>query len=247
MRYFLEIAYKGTAYKGWQIQPKANTVQNEINNALSTILSEAIKTTGCGRTDTGVHAKQFFLHFDTEKSITEKKLVYKLNRILPRDIAAKKILKCESENHSRFDATERTYEYLIHFKKDPFLNDYSYYCTYSKPDLDKMNKAAKLLMSYNDFFPLCKLDHDGKTTFCDIRHSNWIELSEDHILYKVKADRFLRSMVRMTVGVLLMIGLDKLTVDDFKYAMKAQQRFKYIIPIPPCGLYLTRVKYPFID
>ena len=246
MRYFLEISYDGTNYSGWQVQPSKNTVQLQLNEALSTILSESILCTGCGRTDAGVHATQFYLHFDTGTTIP-KNFSYKINKMLPKDIAVKRIIDVENEAHSRFNATLRTYQYRINFCKDPFLMKRSYHYQYTIPDLDKMNQASEKLLSYTDFKSLCKTGGGAKTTICHLTQSYWqLNKSKGQLVYTVSADRFLRGMVRMIVGVLLMVGRNKCSVKDLEQVMKKRDRFKYIMPVPAHALYLTSVKYPFL-
>lgn len=246
MRYFLEIAYYGANYSGWQIQPNRNTIQLELNKALSTALSNDISCVGCGRTDAGVHAKQYFLHFDTAKPIT-KNFIYKIKRLLPKDIAVKEAIVVDPSAHCRFDASRRTYAYYIHFEKDPFLQDFSYYYPYSWPDLVRMNQAAERMLQFNDFQVLCKVGGGAKTTICNLTESAWAyNKSNGQMVFTVSSDRFLRGMVRMMVGVLLMIGSDKLSMGELSKAMKSKQRLKYILPVPSQGLFLTSVKYPFI-
>jgi tRNA pseudouridine38-40 synthase len=245
MRFFLEISFKGARYKGWQIQANAHSVQAEINSAIAKLLGHEIKSTGCGRTDTGVHARQFFLHFDTDKKPSEH-FVYKLNRILPDDIAVKRLISVEVNARSRQDATERMYEYLIHLKKDPFLSEFSYYFPYGKPDLHKMQEAARLLKTFKDFKPLSKTDTQEKTTICNIYFSEWKQLDENRLRYTITADHFLRGQVRLTVGAMLMIGTGKMTIDEFASVMKKKGRFKYIMAVPGCGLTLVKVNYPYL-
>ena len=245
MRFFLEISFVGTRYKGWQIQQRSNTVQAEINKAISTLLSEEIKTVGCGRTDTGVHAKQFFLHFDSDKKPGEH-LIYKLNRILPKDIAVKRLIDVEHDARSRQDASERSYEYHVHLKKDPFLEIFSYYFPFGKPNLHKLNEAARLLKTFKDFKSLSKTDTQEKTTICNIYSADWKETDENNLLFTVSADHFLRGMVRQIVGAMLMIATGKMTLEEFSSVIKKKGRFKYIIAVPGCGLSLISVKYPYL-
>jgi len=245
MRFFLEISFVGTHYKGWQIQPRAKTVQAEINKAIATLLSQDIKTVGCGRTDTGVHAKQFFLHFDCGKKPGEH-FIYKLNRILPNDIAAKNLIPVEPTARSRQDAIRRTYEYHIHLKKDPFLERFSYYFPYGKPDLLLLLEAAQLLKTYKDFKPLSKTDTQEKTTICNIYRADWKKLDENNLHFAITADHFLRGMVRQIVGAMLMIATGKMTVEEFSAVMKKKDKFKYVIAVPGCGLSLIEVKYPYL-
>lgn len=245
-RYFLEISYDGTSYHGWQLQENAHAVQHEIDAALSALFKgNKIETLGCGRTDTGVHAKQFFLHFDLEKNPYElNDLVFKLNRILPRDIAVKNIFPVENDAHARFDATSRSYEYHIHFKKDPFLENRSYFLHYSV-DVEKMNEAARLLVSTSDFTSFCKLNTDAKTMVCKLSEAVWIK-NENGIVFHISADRFLRNMVRAIVGTLLLVGKDVISIDEFGEIIEKKDRGEAGESVPSCGLFLTKVTYPYL-
>lgn len=245
MRFFLEISFAGTRYKGWQIQPRARTVQAEINKAIATLLSRDIKTVGCGRTDTGVHARQFFLHFDSDKKPGEH-FIYKLNRILPDDIAVKKLIPVEPTARSRQDALKRTYEYKIHLKKDPFLEQFSYYFPFGKPDLHLLHESSRLLKTFKDFKPLSKTDTQEKTTVCNIYHAEWKKLDENNLHFTITADHFLRGMVRQIVGAMLMIATGKMTPEEFSAVMKRKGRFKYVIAVPGCGLSLSEVEYSYL-
>jgi len=245
MRYFLEISYVGTRYKGWQLQPRTKTIQAEINTVLAQLFSQEIKSTGCGRTDAGVHAKQFFLHFDSDNQ-AHKEFLYKANRLLPDDIVVKRIIPVADDARTRQDATSRTYEYLLHLKKDPFLHDSSFYFPYGKPVLHKMEEAAALLKTFKDFKPLSKTDTHEKTSLCNIYFSEWEKLHDNQYRYTIIADHFLRGMVRLTVGAMLMIGTDKMTLAEFQTVMKRRGKFIYVVAVPGCGLSLTEVKYPYL-
>ncbi|HXH19763.1 MAG TPA: tRNA pseudouridine(38-40) synthase TruA [Chitinophagales bacterium] len=245
MRFFLEISFAGTNYSGWQIQKNAHSVQAEINKALSSLLSNQIKTTGCGRTDAGVHAKQFFLHFDTDRKPPDD-FIYKLNRLLPDDIAAHRLIPVEPHARSRQDATERTYQYHVHLKKDPFLKDFSFYFPFGNPDIHKMQEAARLLKAFRDFKPLSKTDTVEKTTLCNIYFSEWKRIDENRLCYTVTADHFLRGMVRLMVGAMLMIGTDKMSLGEFSSVMKKKERFRYVMAVPGCGLSLVSVRFPYL-
>ncbi len=244
-RFFLEISFVGSRYKGWQIQPRANTVQAEINKAIAILLSHDLKTVGCGRTDTGVHAKQFFLHFDTDRKPGEH-FVYKMNRILPPDIAVKRLIPMEKAARSRQDAVKRTYEYRIHLKKDPFLELFSYYFPYGKPDFHQLQEAARLLKTFKDFKPLSKTDTQEKTTICNIYRAEWKNADENNLLFTITADHFLRGMVRQIVGAMLMIATGKMTIEEFEAVMKKKERFKYVVAVPGCGLCLAEVEYSYL-
>ena len=190
-RYFIKLAYKGTNYHGWQLQGNTPTIQLTINNALSTILREEINVTGCGRTDTGVHAKNYYAHFNIEKELNKselQKLTYKLNSFLSHDIVIHKIVAVSQETHARFDAVLRTYKYFISKRKNPFTQDTSYYL-YGDIDIQLMNNAAKLLLNYSDFTSFSKTNTQVKTNICKISEARWIE-NEDQIIFTISADRF---------------------------------------------------------
>ncbi|MDX2001606.1 MAG: tRNA pseudouridine(38-40) synthase TruA [Chitinophagales bacterium] len=243
-RYFIEMAYNGANYHGWQIQPNGISIQQRMNEALTKLLGEDVYCIGCGRTDTGVHARQFFLHFDTSKPITDN-LVFRLNRFLGFDIAVKRVIKVAENAHARFDAVERTYQYHMHFKENPFIVGLSAY-VYPKPEVLKMKEAAALLLNYTDFKALCKV-HDSKTNLCNIYHTSIEEDDEgSSLVFTITANRFLRNMVRMTTGCLIMIGQGKMDIGYFKSVMDQAGSFQYVMPVPACGLYLSSVKYPYL-
>ncbi len=247
-RFFIELSYDGTNYHGWQMQPNAIGVQDVLNKALTTILRQPIETLGCGRTDTGVHAKEFFAHFDGESMdhgpSTMDNLVRSLNAILPHDIAIKNLIAVDNNAHARFDATLRSYEYHIHFNKDPFKNGYSWLLR-DRPDIDLMNQAAKLLMQYIDFSCFSKSNTQTKTNNCKITHAEWTN-TDNGIVFKISADRFLRNMVRAIVGTLLLIGNKEIPVDAIHAIIESKNRGNAGTSVPACGLYLTQVKYPFL-
>lgn len=246
MRYFLQLAYDGTNYHGWQIQPNAICVQEVLDKALSTLCGEAIYTLGCGRTDTGVHAKDFYAHFDTSKELDDR-LIINLNGILPDDIAAKRFIKLDDQAHARFDATQRSYEYHMHFHKDPFKNGYSYYFPYQrKPDVHLMNEAAKYLLEVNDFACFSKAHAGAKTTICKVTRSEWQIIDDNTIVFHISADRFLRNMVRAIVGTLIDVGNGKLTSEDLKKIIESKNRSMAGTSVPGNGLYLCEIKYPYI-
>lgn len=245
-RYFIKLDYNGSAFHGWQIQPNAVTVQEWINKALSTLLRENINVVGCGRTDTGVHARNFYAHFDSSNNNLheQENLVYKLNRFVPKEINIQEIIKVHNEAHARFDAECRTYKYYITMDKDPF-----YYMYYHLPagslNIDLMNDAASKLFSYTDFTSFSKVDTDTKTNNCKIMHAEWNTLS-NKIVFTIKADRFLRNMVRAIVGTLLDVGKGKLSIDDFCYIIEAQDRRKAGASAPGNALFLEEVIYSYI-
>ncbi|MCL4154095.1 UNVERIFIED_CONTAM: hypothetical protein GTU68_025978 [Idotea baltica] len=239
-RYFLDIAYNGTAYHGWQIQGNAHTVQAELQKCLSTVLRSKIDIMGSGRTDTGVHATHQIAHFDVESM--DDQLVYKLNSFLPKDISIQGIREVNAEAHTRFDATERSYQYFINQAKSPFLENLSYY--YPKLlDLDLMNEAAKKLLGEQNFESFSKVKTEVNTFICTIKEARW-EKQNDSIVFHVTANRFLRGMVRALVGTLLDVGQKKLTVADFVKIIESRDRKQAGRSVPAHGLYLTKVVYP---
>lgn len=256
-RYFIELAYDGTNYHGWQVQQNAVSVQELLNKALSTLLRLPIETTGCGRTDTGVHATEYFAHFDepprpplasggAENAVQKFPLqgVRGLNSLLPYDIAIKNIIPVAPEAHARFDATLRSYEYHIHFEKDPFRHGYSWLLR-DRPDLDLMNQAAAIVMEYTDFSCFSKSNTQVKTNNCKIVKAVW-ETTEKGIVFKISADRFLRNMVRAIVGTLIMVGRGEIPPEGIRDIIESKNRSKAGTSVPACGLYLTEVKYPYL-
>ncbi|ASU32866.1 tRNA pseudouridine(38-40) synthase TruA [Mucilaginibacter xinganensis] len=250
-RYFIELSYDGTNYHGWQTQPNAVAVQEVLNKALSTVLRQPTETLGCGRTDAGVHAKVFFAHFDFEAmnhvpwTLRETNTIIRsLNSILPKDIAIKSIFPVAPEAHARFDATLRSYEYLIHFHKDPFKNGYSWELR-DEPDLDLMNEAAAIMMEYKDFSCFSKSNTQVKTNNCKITNAEWI-LKDGGIAFHISADRFLRNMVRAVVGTLLMVGRNEIEPEAVRTIIESKNRSNAGMSVPAGGLYLTEVRYPFV-
>lgn len=244
MRYFIELAYKGTNYHGWQSQPDAISVQETLEKALSILLRNPIAIVGAGRTDAGVHAKQLFAHFDYEFEIEPAKLVHKLNSYLPKDIAILNLHKVLNDAHARFDATKRTYEYHIHTFKNAFESDDSWY--YSLPlDIEKMNQACKILFEYTDFECFSKVHTDVNTFNCKIYEAHW-QQNNDKLVFTISADRFLRNMVRAIVGTMVNVGLGKISVDDVQNIIESKDRNKAGFSVPAHGLYLTKVEYDYI-
>jgi len=252
-RFFIELAYDGTNYHGWQIQHNAVSVQEVLNKALSTILREPIETLGCGRTDAGVHAKEFFAHFDTEKAIDNgpwtidktNNVIRGLNSILPQDIAIKSIFPVAPDAHARFDATLRSYEYHIHFNKDPFKNGHSWLLR-DEPDIVLMNQAAAIIKQYIDFSCFSKSNTQVKTNNCKIARAEWIK-TDNGIVFHISADRFLRNMVRAIVGTLLQIGNHTIEPEAVRAIIESKNRSNAGLSVPACGLYLTEIKYPYIS
>ncbi len=242
MRYFIKLAYKGTNYKGWQIQPNAPTVQETIEKALSTILNQPISIAGCGRTDTGVHAKEYYAHFDFDGDLP-KSLLPRINKFLPIDIVFYEIKAVAPTAHARFGAYHRAYEYHIVFDKNPFeINTAWYYYQARKLDIDQMQAAAKLLLEYDSFKPFCKTGHQSKTVICDLKRAEW-EVLPDRLVFHIAANRFLRGMVRLIVGMSINVGIGKATLDDLRSAMETQSMMKRSYSVPPDGLYLCDIRY----
>lgn len=244
MRYFIEFAYNGKNYHGWQSQPNASSVQETLGKALSVILRSEIELMGAGRTDTGVHAKQMFAHFDFEEILENDFLVNKLNAYLPKDIVIYKIISVSEEAHARFDATKRTYEYHIHTYKNAFENESSWY-HHQNLDLEKMNEACKILFQHEDFQCFSKSNTDVKTYNCKIVEANW-KKNNEKIIFTISADRFLRNMVRAIVGTMVEIGSGKKNINDFKKILESKDRNQAGPSAPAHGLYLTQVKYPYL-
>lgn len=245
LRYFIEFAYNGKNYHGWQSQPNASSVQETLSKAVSVILRSEIELMGAGRTDTGVHAKQMFAHFDTEENLETDFLVAKLNSYLPKDIVIYRIILVSEKAHARFDAVKRTYEYHIHSYKNAFENESSWY-VFQKLDLEKMNKAAKMLFDFEDFQCFSKVNTDVKTYNCKIMEANWQQKGEK-LIFTIAADRFLRNMVRAIVGTLVEIGSGKKALEDFKNIIESKDRTQAGTSVPAHGLYLTKVEYPYIS
>ena len=243
-RFFLEIAYDGTPYCGWQVQPNAIAVQQVLEHALSTLLNLPTSCTGCGRTDAGVHASQFFAHFDATLPLP-KNFVFRLNRFLPQEIVIKRILTgLPNDAHARFDATYRAYRYYVHFEKDPFLNRFSLLLQGKPLDRNAMQKAAALLHNYEDFGMFAKTGGSHKTTFCQLFKSELIfDDEQKRMVYHIAANRFLRGMVRRVMGALIMVGRQKISPDEFKAVMEGKASFKHNLSVPPQGLFLCKVRY----
>ncbi|WP_289024224.1 tRNA pseudouridine(38-40) synthase TruA [uncultured Salegentibacter sp.] len=244
MRYFLELAYFGKAYHGWQNQPNAISVQEEVERALSIVFQEKTPIVGAGRTDAGVHAKQIFAHFDVDKELKKETFVFKMNSLLPADIALKDIFRVKADAHARFDALSRSYEYHIVQHKDPFLEDRSYFLK-NELDVDKMNRAAKILKDYTNFKCFSKSKTDVKTYNCKITEAVW-KTENGVLVFYISADRFLRNMVRAIVGTLLEIGFGKQPVEHMHQVIKSEDRSRAGTSVPAKALYLTRVTYPEI-
>jgi len=243
-RYFIFISYKGTSYHGWQIQPNSVTVQKILDGALTTILNENILTTGAGRTDTGVHALVFCAHFDCSKEDLSgnNKLITRLNRYLPKDISVSSIMKVLPDAHARFSAVSRTYRYYITTAKDPFSEDSSWLFQ-GRLDLELMNKGCKVLVSHTDFTSFSKLHSGVKTHVCRVMTAEWEE-KNGRIIFTIRADRFLRNMVRAIVGTMSELGRGKITTGEFEGIILAKDRGKAGKSAPAKGLFLEDIEYP---
>ncbi len=241
-RYFLDISYKGTNYHGWQIQPNADTVQAELQTCLTKVLRETIEVMGSGRTDTGVHAKQQVVYFNSDQDLDARDLIFKLNSILPVDIAANALRVVKDDAHTRFDATERAYKYYINKHKSPFSVGLSYYFKHDL-NMELMNQAAKELIGEQDFESFSKVKTEVNNFICNIIKAEWI-VEDDKLVFHVRANRFLRGMVRALVGTLLDVGQGKLTVEQFVETIKAKDRKVAGRAVPAHGLFLTEVNYP---
>lgn len=242
MRYFIEIAYNGKNYFGWQRQPEQITVQQILEETISTLLRAEIKITGAGRTDTGVHAKQLFAHFDFDEIENFDEFIFRMNSFLPKDISVKNIFEVKDNTHARFDAVEREYEYVISLGKDPFSQDFTFQI-HNVPNVALMNQAAEMLLAHRDFQCFSRSKTDVKTYNCTIVKAFW-EAKDNRLIFTIAADRFLRNMVRAIVGTLLDVGYGKTTLEDFKAILKSKSREEAGASAPAHGLYLTKVIYP---
>lgn len=242
MRYFITFSYDGAAYHGWQIQPHSISVQEELQKALSTVLRQPIEVVGAGRTDTGVHARKMIAHFDIETIVDCFQLVYKLNKILPKDIAVQKVEHVADDMHARFSATSRTYHYFVHLAKDPFQRAYSWQ-VYGDPDFELMNEAAKVLMEYRDFTSFSKVNTDTKTNDCTITEAHWDRVGESQWRFTITANRFLRNMVRAIVGTLIEVGRKRMTIEQLRKVIEAKDRCRAGDSVPGNALFLVEVEY----
>jgi tRNA pseudouridine38-40 synthase len=245
LRYFIKLAYNGTNYHGWQSQPNASSVQETMGKAVSVILNTKISLMGAGRTDTGVHAKEMFAHFDFENPFDIQSIIHKLNSYLPKDIVVYDIIPVHNVAHARFDAKKRTYEYHINTFKDAFLQDGSWYY-HQELDLELMDKASKLLFNYTDFQCFSKVNTDVNTFDCTIFEAHW-QQENDKLVFTISANRFLRNMVRAIVGTLVYVGLHKITLKDFNNIIASKNRSEAGFSVPAHGLYLTKIDYDYID
>lgn len=242
MRYFLWFSYDGTGYHGFQVQPHDTSVQEELQNALSTILRQPIEVVGAGRTDAGVHARQMAAHFDIDTEQDTAQLAYRLNRILPRDIAVQSVQRVDDDLHARFSATKRTYHYYIHTSKNPFLRQYSWE-THFQLDFELMNEAASHLLQVDDFGAFCKSHTDVKTTLCHVTEARWVQTAPDAWYFVISANRFLRNMVRAVVGTLIEVGRHRMTIAEFDAVVAGKKRTAAGESMPGNALFLERVEY----
>lgn len=242
MRYFITLSYDGTDFHGWQIQPNGNSVQEELQKALSTLLRQPVAVVGAGRTDAGVHARKMVAHFDCQEPIDCAQLAYRLNRMVPRSMSVYDVKRVSEELHARFSATRRTYHYYIHTRKDPFLRHYSCEMHFDL-DFERMNEAAMALMEYSDFGAFCKSHSDVKTTICRVMAAQWHQTSPTEWYFEISADRFLRNMVRAVVGTLVDVGRGRLSIDEFRNVIEGRKRTAAGESMPANALFLEDVEY----
>jgi tRNA pseudouridine38-40 synthase len=243
VRYFIKLAYRGTRYHGWQVQPNAPSVQGELDRALQTILRHSVETVGSGRTDAGVHAAKQIVHLDTPVPLHNDRHRYPLNALLPPDISVQGIFPVADAAHARYDALSRSYEYHIISRKDPFRHGLSYFY-HRNADVARMNEAAARLPLHQDFQSFSKVQTDVNHFRCTLKEAFWTQAG-DEMVFHVTANRFLRGMVRALVGTLLEVGEGKLSVDGFENVIRSRDRGRAGRAVPPEGLFLTDVTYPF--
>ncbi len=242
MRYFLEFAYNGTRFCGYQEQPNGHTVQAAIEKAISMLMRRPTKIVGCGRTDAGVHAAQYFAHFESDKPLTDK-FVYQLNALIGKDVVFYALHDVPEDAHARFDATSRSYKYYIDLQRNPFRQETAWFYNYaSKLNLDKMQNAAELLLNFQDFTSFCKTNNDAKTKLCDLRESKWIwDKEQQQFVYHVTANRFLRGMIRLIVGACVNVGKGKVQLAQVQEALEKQQAVPHALSAPAQGLFLLDI------
>ncbi|MBK8351303.1 MAG: tRNA pseudouridine(38-40) synthase TruA [Saprospirales bacterium] len=243
MRYFLELSYNGKNYAGWQRQNNAISVQEVLEVNLSKILNNKIEIVGCGRTDAGVHAKQYFAHVDIEKALPEN-FLYRINNMLPEDIAIQKIFDVKPDFHARFDAINRTYKYFIHFEKNPFLEDYSFLLLNKTLDISAMNHCLSLILGEHDFSCFEKKGSDNKTSVCVLKDA-FFEQNENGLVFTITANRFLRNMVRRITAAMLMLGLNQLSAEEIILAVLEKKELQVKMAVPAKGLFLWKIEYDF--
>lgn len=242
-RYFIELAYDGSGFHGWQIQPGAPSVQEELNRALSTVLRETVSVVGAGRTDTGVHASFYVAHFDLREPLASpEQLVYKLNRITGKAIAISRIYRVPADWHARFSALSRTYKYYIDKQKNPFTCRYAWK-VFPLPDVRKMNEACRILFDYTDFTSFSKLHTDVKNNCCTLMEAHWEE-TDTQLIFTIRANRFLRNMVRAIVGTMLEVGQGKLSLEGLRKIIESKDRCQAGTSVPGHALFLYAIAYP---
>lgn len=242
MRYFITFSYDGTRYHGWQVQPNADTVQARLNDALSKLLPIPTECVGAGRTDAGVHASKMVAHFDTEQQLDVEQFAFRLNRILPTDIAVEEV-KCVCDDlHARFSAIRRTYHYFVYTKKNPYRRHYAHRLTFV-PNYTLMNEAAGYLLEVEDFTSFSKLNNDQKTNICDVQQAKWVQIEGDYWRFEISANRFLRNMVRAVVGTLLEVGRGRMSLEDFRNVIAAKDRCSAGESVAANALFLVDVQY----
>jgi tRNA pseudouridine38-40 synthase len=247
MRYFFHISYNGTNYKGWQRHPNGINVQQEIEYCLLKILKTPVNIIGCGRTDAGVHASQFFFHADIEQP-WDFDMVFRINKVLPFDIAVHNIIPMQGLPHARFDACSRSYDYFIHTYKDPFLSNISSLYQLRNLNLDTMKQATALLPMYTDYKSFCITPEEHNSTVCHITEARWLaDSSGDRLRFQISANRFLSRMIRIIVGKLLQVGDGTLSLDEFESYLATERFPKHLSPAYSQGLYLSKVTYPYLD
>lgn len=242
VRYFIHFAYDGTNYHGWQIQPDANSVQEELQKALSVLLRHDVEIVGAGRTDAGVHARQMVAHFEWDGQLDCQQTAYRLGRMLPRDIAIYRMEPVADDMHARFSAVRRTYHYYLHTERDPFCRQYSCELHYDL-DFERMNEAGRILCTYEDFGAFCKSHSDVKTTLCKVSEARWIQVDSTHWCFRISANRFLRNMVRAVVGTMIDVGRGRITLDDFRKIVEGKQRTQAGESMPAHALFLEEIEY----
>lgn len=243
MRYFITLSYDGTNYHGWQVQPGADSVQARLNDALTKLLGgEPTECVGAGRTDAGVHASMMVAHFDTERQLDCEQFAYRLNRIVPRDIAIRKVERVDDSMHARFSATQRTYHYFVYTQKNPYRRHYAVQLHFT-PDYEAMNEAAAILLETSDFTSFSKLNNDQKTNICNVTRAQWVQVEDDLWRFEITANRFLRNMVRAVVGTLLEVGRGRMSKDEFRRVIDQKDRCSAGESVPGNALFLVDIRY----
>lgn len=242
MRYFITLSYDGTNYHGWQVQPGADSVQARINDALSKLLGGGVECVGAGRTDAGVHASMMVAHFDTDRDLDCEQFAFRLNRIVPRDIAVQKIERVSDDLHARFCATSRTYNYYVYTRKNPYRRHYAVHLHF-EPDYEAMNNAARVLLETDDFTSFSKVNNDQKTNICNVTRAEWVQVDGDLWRFEITANRFLRNMVRAVVGTLLEVGRGRMDKEEFCRVISQKDRCSAGESVPGNALFLVDIKY----